>query len=369
MKIELHEVPVQDVVQYSKHLMECQGYKDDGENGVVGMGGTLDIRPTYQREFIYKGPDRDAVIETITKGFPLNVLYWVVKYDGSFEVLDGQQRLMSICKFVSNKFSFNKLYFNNMPEDQQEQILNYKLMVYFCEGTDSEKLNWFRIVNIAGKRLTEQELRNAVYAGSWVSDVKRYFSRTGCVAYQLAANYIKGVAIRQDYLETAIKWINNGNIEDYMAKHQFDDNAKELWSYFQNVINWAQTLFPKYRREMKGLPWGKLYNTYKDVEYDPEETELLVAKFMADEDVKKKSGIYEYTLTGDEKKLNIRAFDLRQRREAYERQSGICTHCNEQFRFGEMEADHITPWVKGGKTIAENCQMLCLQCNRTKSAK
>ena len=369
MKIELREIPVQEVVQYSQHLKECQGYKDRGEEGVYGMAGRLNIRPQYQREFVYGTAKRNAVINTVRNEFPLNVLYWVVNRDGSYEVLDGQQRLISIGQYVYGDYSIDDVYFRNLPEDQQNQILNYKLMVYFCEGTDSEKLDWFRTVNIAGEKLTDQELRNAVYAGPWVSDAKRYFSRTGCAAYQLGADYLKGVAIRQDYFETALKWINDGDVEDYMARYQFEKEARELWGYFQNVIDWVRKTFPKYRREMKGLPWGELYNTHKDETFDPEKLEAQVSSLMADEDVQKKSGIYLYVLTGDEKHLRIRAFDLRQRREAYERQEGVCIHCGERFEFGEMEADHITPWSKGGKTIPENCQMLCLQCNRTKSAK
>lgn len=371
MKITLKELPIQEIVKYSHHLPlqeACRGYKDHGEEGVYGMDGRLNIRPQYQREFVYNSSKRNAVIDTVRASFPLNVLYFAVNKDGSFEVIDGQQRLISIGQYVAGDFSVNEVYFHNLPKDQKDQILNYKLMVFFCEGTDSEKLEWFKKINIAGEKLTDQELRNAVYAGPWVSDAKRYFSRTGCAAYQLASDYLKGVAIRQDYFETVLKWINDGNVEDYMAKHQFDDDAKELWDYFQRVFDWVRTTFSEYRREMKGLPWGELYNTHRGDSLDPGKIEEQVSSLMADEDVQKKSGIYLYVLTGDEKNLRIRTFDLRQRREAYERQRGVCVRCGEQFEFGDMEADHITPWSKGGKTIPENCQMLCLHCNRTKSA-
>lgn len=372
MEIELHEVPIQDIVLYSKHLKECQGYTDKEEEGVYGMGGKLNIRPAYQREFIYKDKQRDAVINTVKNGFPLNVLYWVVNKDGSYEVLDGQQRLISICQYVYNIFSvewpdFGLLQFHSLMDDLQEQILNYKLMVYFCEGTDSEKLDWFRIINIAGEKLTEQELRNAVFAGPWISDAKRYFSRTGCPAYQMASELLKGHAIRQDYLETAIKWVSHSNIESYMADYQHKENAKELWAYFEKVIEWAKKLFVKYRKEMSGVSFGLLYNEYKDKEYDPDEIEKEVSKLMQDEDVTKKSGIYTYIFTGNDKYLNIRSFTDNNKREAYERQEGICIHCGEHFELDDMEADHITPWSKGGKTVSENCQMLCQQCNRKKS--
>jgi hypothetical protein len=370
MKIELHEVPVQDIVRYSKHLKECQGYVDKGEEGVYGMEGRLNIRPIYQREFIYGPKERDAVINTIKNNFPLNVLYWVENKDGSYEVLDGQQRLISIGQYVNNNFSIDKLGFHNLTDDQQDQILNYKLMVYFCEGSDSEKLDWFRIINIAGKKLTDQELRNAVYSGQWVSDAKRYFSRTGGPAYQICPDdYLTGVAKRQDYLETAIEWINNKDIEEYMSKHQHCDNAKELWEYFEGVINWTKKLLPTYRKEMKGVPFGLLYNTYADGDYDSTKIEIEIGELMQDEDVTKKSGIYSYIFTRDERELSIRTFSDKEKRETYERQSGVCVHCKESLKLDEMEADHITPWSKGGKTTPENCQMLCLKCNRTKSAK
>ena len=239
MKITLKEISVRDLVQ---------NYQDRAENGVTGYGGKLDIRPPYQREFIYKDKQREAVIDTVTKNFPLNVMYWAVRPDGGFEVIDGQQRTISICQYVQGDFSVKKLAFHNLPDDKQKQILNYKLMVYFCEGTDSEKLDWFETINIAGEELTEQELLNAIYHGSWVYDAKRYFSKTGCPAYGLASDYLIGSPIRQDYLETAIKWLSEGDIRGYMSTHQKEPNASELWLYFQNVINWVKVVFPVYRK-------------------------------------------------------------------------------------------------------------------------
>lgn len=360
MKIELKEITVRELTE---------GYQDNEENGVVGYGGRLDIRPPYQREFIYKDKQRDAVIDTITKDFPLNVMYWAVREDGNFEVIDGQQRTISISQFVEGDFAFKNRYFHNLQKDEQAQILDYKLMIYLCSGSDSEKLEWFRTINIAGEKLTDQELRNAVYAGSWVSDAKRYFSKNGCPAYNIGSDYLSGTPIRQDYLETTIEWISNGSIEKYMAEHQHQPNANELWLYFQNVINWVKVIFPKYRSEMKGIGWGVLYNEFKDKNFDSAKLEKEIARLMQDEDVTNKKGIYSYVLTRKEKFLNIRAFSDNQKREAYERQKGICVVCKQHFDLSEMEADHITPWHQGGKTSAENCQMLCKEDNRRKSGK
>lgn len=358
MKIELKKITVAEL---------SNGYQDNAEAGVVGFGGKLDIRPAFQREFVYKDKQRDAVINTVTKDFPLNVMYWAVRDDGSFEVIDGQQRTISLCQYVAGDFSINGLAFHNLTKDKQEQILKYPLMIYLCSGTDSEKLEWFKTINIAGVELTDQELRNAVYSGSWVSDAKRYFSKNS--RPKIGDDYLSGVAIRQEYLETAIGWISKGKIEDYMSKHQHDPNANDLWVYFQAVINWVKVTFPKYRKEMKAVPWGLLYNDFKDKNLDSKKLETEIVKLMQDDDVTKKSGIYPYILTGNEKYLNIRSFTDNQKREAYEKQKGICPKCKKYFEIEGMEADHITPWHEGGKTIAENCQMLCKQDNRTKSGK
>jgi len=360
MKIELKEITVRELTN---------GYKNNEEGGVIGYGGKLDIRPPYQREFIYKDKQRDAVIDTITKSFRLNVMYWAVREDDNFEVIDGQQRTISISQFIEGDFAFNNRYFHNLQKDEQEQILNYKLMVYLCSGTDSEKLEWFKTINIAGEKLTDQELRNAVYSGSWVSDAKRYFSKNQCAAYGIGGDYLNGSAIRQDYLETTIKWISSDEIESYMAKNQHEPNANDLWLYFQSVINWVNAVFSKYRKEMKGVDWGFLYNEFKDQKFDSKKLEQEISRLMEDEDVTNKKGIYTYVLTKKEKHLNIRAFSQKQKREAYERQKGICAEFKEYFEFEEMEADHITPWHEGGKTSAENCQMLCKEANRRKSGK
>jgi hypothetical protein len=357
MDIDLKNITIKELVE---------SYLDNQEDGVVGFGGKLNIRPPYQREFVYNDKQREAVIDTVTRAFPLNTMYWAVTTDG-FEIIDGQQRTVSVCQYVDGVFSYKDRYFHNLQQDEKERILNYNLTVYQCQGTDSEKLDWFRTINIAGEKLTDQELRNAVYAGSWTADAKRYFSKTQCGAWKLAAKYMNGSPIRQNYLETAISWVNNGEIEGYMAKHQHDTNANPLWLYFQTVISWVNATFPKYRKEMKGLEWGVLYNLFKDQGFDPKKLEAEISMLMEDEDVSNKKGIYSYVLDGKEKNLNIRGFSKNKKREAYERQGGICPVCKKNFEMDEMEADHITPWHDGGKTSADNCQMLCKEDNRRKS--
>ena len=268
MDIKLNEITVAQLFD---------GFIDSAEEGVRAFGGKLDIRPPYQREFIYKDKQRNAVIDTVRKDFPRNVMYWAVREDGNYEVIDGQQRTLSICQYVNGDFSIDGMYFSNLQDDQRKQILDYVCMIYFCSGTDSEKLDWFRTINIAGEEHTDQELRNAVYAGPWTADAKRYFSKTGCAAYGLASDYLKGVPIRQDYLETAIDWHAQagglGTIEEYMGQHQHDDNATPLWQYFQRVIAWVKATFPQYRKEMKGVHWGPLYNQFKDKTLDTDKLE------------------------------------------------------------------------------------------------
>jgi len=363
MNIELHRISVRDLTA---------GYEDKGENGVFAYNGRLDVRPPYQREFVYGEKERNAVIDTLTQGFPLNVMYWAVREDGTYEIIDGQQRTISICQYVNGDFAFDFRYFHNLQPDEQEEILNYELQIYICSGTDSEKLKWFKTINIAGKELTEQELRNAVYSGSWVSDAKRYFSKNGAPATKIGGDYLNGSAIRQDYLETAISWISDGNIEAYMSNHQHDASAAPLWQFFQSVITWIETSFrpTKERKKiMKGVDWGMLYKQYKDQVFDYKAIDEEVKRLILDDDVTKKSGIYPYVLTKKEKYLSIRAFTPAQILSAYERQGGICCECKQHYELSQMEADHITPWHEGGRTVAENCQMLCRECNRRKSGK
>ena len=362
MRIDLKEITVRDLVE---------DYHDDGEGGVRGYGGKLDIRPPFQREFVYKDKQRDAVIETINKRFPLNVMYWALRDDGTYEVIDGQQRTISVAQYVGGDYSLDGRYFHNLQDDEQDRILDYPLHVYVCEGVASEKLAWFRIINIAGERLTGQELRNAVYAGPWVSDAKRHFSRKGaaCPAYAIGSRYVNGRAERQEYLETAIEWIKDDGqtVEEYMAAHQHDRTATALWSHFQAVINRVEAVFPTYRRQMKGVDWGGHYDRLSDASLDPEELEAAVVRLMIDDDVTRKAGVYPYLLTGEEKHLNIRAFSDAMKQKAFEIQGGVCRSCDEEFQISEMDADHIKPWSEGGKTVEENCQLLCKPCNRRKS--
>lgn len=367
MKIKLHEISVRDVVA---------GYVDNAENGVIGYSGRLNIRPAFQREFIYKDKQRDEVVHTIMKNFPLNVMYWVKGDNDNFEVLDGQQRTISVCQYVTDGFSVivdgMPRKFCNLTTMEQNQILDYSLMVYICEGTDKEKLDWFKIINIAGEQLTAQELRNAVYTGEWLAEAKRHFSKNGCPAFKIGKDYLSGSAIRQNYLETAIKWIaarDGIGIEDYMSQHQHDTNCNELWLYFQTVINWVKATFPNFRKKlMNGLDWGLYYNKYGAKAHDPRLYEQRILELLDDEDVSNQKGIYEYLLDGNEKHLNIRAFSPKMARTAYERQKGICPKCGKHFEIEKMQADHITPWSRGGKTISANCQMLCANCNRRKGA-
>ena len=359
MNIDLKQITVRELVA---------GYSDNGEGGVRGYSDKLDIRPPFQREFVYKDKQRDAVIDTITKNFPLNVMYWADRGDDTYEVIDGQQRTISVARYVDGDFSFNGMYFANLPDDKQARILNYPLSIYICSGTNSEKLEWFKTINIAGERLSDQELRNAVYAGAWVSDAKRYFSRSGCPAYGIGQDYLKGSPIRQEYLEAAIKWRSKGNIEDYMGRHQHEKSAVAMWEYFQSVISWVEATFTKKRSFMKGVEWGTLYNEYKNKPLDPARIEAEVAKLVLDDDVKN-AGIYPYVLTRDEKHLNIRGFSDAMRQKVYEKQGKKCVICGEPFDLREMEADHITPWSEGGPTSEDNCQMLCKPCNRRKSSK
>lgn len=363
MKIELHEIPIREI---------ANGYKDSQESGVVAYGGLLDVRPAYQREFIYKDEKRNAVIDTVRKNFPLNVMYWVKTKQGTYEVLDGQQRTISICQYINKDYSIDYQYFHNLTKTEQEQILDYKLMIYICEGTDKEQLDWFRVINIAGEKLTDQELRNAVYTGEWLTDAKRYFSKTSCPAYQIASKYLNGVANRQDYLQTALRWISAREgkvIEEYMSEHQHDSNANELWLYFKSVIDWVMILFPHYRKEMKGIEWGILYNKYHQNSYDSKVLEQKIVALIDDDDVGSIKGIYEYLFDGLEKHLSLRQFDDKTKKKVYQKQQGICAICGKHFQLEEMEADHIDPWHEGGKTVIENCQMLCKHCNRTKSGK
>ena len=365
------------------------GFVNNEEEGVytyIRIDGELiktDIRPPYQREFVYSDDKRNKVIETLSRNLPLGVIYLAKNSDGTMEVIDGQQRIMSICKYLNGDFSVNGIadFLNEKTFNCElykntaiyKQIMSYNnLLAYIVEGDDDEKLDWFRTINISGERLTEQELLNANYTGEWLCSAKRKFSKTNCVAFKKGNKLVNGSPIRQDYLETALSWISGGkeNIQKYMGDHyQADENAEPLWKYFVEVIEWVEKTFT-YRKEMKGIDWGKLYREYGKNEYDVAELEEKVKALMADDDVNSKKGIYEYVLSNcskdKERHLSIRKFSDKDKRTAYERQNGICPICGTHHEIDEMEGDHIIPWSKGGKTTIDNLQMLCKKCNREK---
>ena len=308
MKVERKLITIAELVE---------GYSDDGEGGVLGYNGNLDIRPPYQREFVYKAKQRNDVIRSVLAGFPLNVMYWANRPDGRHEVLDGQQRTISIGQYVDGEFSIDDRYFSNQPIDVQKRIKNYELTIYLCDGELSERLEWFRIVNIAGAALTDQELRNAVYSGPWVTDAKRYFSSRGCAAKAISEGYLKGNPIRQELLETAIKWASDHNIDDFMARNQHNESADNLWAYFQSVITWVEGTFPIKRAQvMQGVDWGKLHMVHKDEELDPDALEREIKKLLSLETstqknvIQKPQGVYPYVLDGDERHLNLRSFSI-----------------------------------------------------------
>ena len=364
------------------------GFVNNEEEGVythIRIDGELiktDIRPPYQREFVYSDDKKNKVIETLSRNLPLGVIYLAKNSDGTMEVIDGQQRIMSICKYLNGDFAVNGIadFLNEKTFDCElykntaiyKQIMSYNnLLAYIVEGDDDEKLDWFRTINISGEKLTEQELLNANYTGEWLCSAKRKFSKTSCVAFKKGNKLVNGSPIRQDYLETALSWISGGkeNIQKYMGDHYQDENAEPLWKYFVEVIEWVEKTFT-YRKEMKGIDWGKLYREYGKVEYNVAELEEKVKALMADDDVNSKKGIYEYVLSNcskdKERHLSIRKFSDKDKRTAYERQNGICPICGTHHEIEEMEGDHIIPWSKGGKTTIDNLQMLCKKCNREK---
>lgn len=367
MKIEERKIPVREIVE---------GYADSAELGVKAYGGRLNVRPAYQREFVYNPQQRDAVISTVRHGFPLNVMYWVRNGEGGFEMLDGQQRTISICRYIAGDYSIDHRAFGNLTEEERRDILDYELVIYVCEGTEREKLDWFEVVNTAGEKLTAQERRNAIYAGPWLEEAKKYFSKTGCPAMQRGEKYLSGAANRQQILETVLGWIaarDGKALEDYMSDHQHDTDCADLWSYFESVVAWTETTFPVVRAKlMKGLPWGLYFNRFGTKKLDPAALEARIAQLLRDDedvnDITNQRGIYEYVLDGDERHLSIRAFSPKMARTAYERQKGICATCGKHFGIEQMQADHIVPWSKGGRTTADNCQMLCRDCNLKKGA-
>ena len=359
-----------------------KGYINNEEQGVRGYNGLLDIRPPYQREFIYNEAEQRAVINTVLNEYPLNVMYWVKRSDDAecpYEVMDGQQRTLSLCQYVAGKFAVDFKYFDNQPADDQKKILDYKLTVYVCEGKESEKLEWFKTINIAGKPLNEQEIRNAVYAGPFVSDAKHHFSKSNCGAYRLGKDLVNGSPIRQDFFKKALEWMaehetRNGKLQSavgYMAIHQHDKNAIPLWTYFQNVLNWAISTFnmKKFKIIMKGVDWALFYDKYHEQPLDIKVMEDRISDLIGDDEIQKPNGIIPYVLTGDERYLDLRTFKDKVKKAIWEKQNHKCAICGKEFDFELMEGDHIKPWREGGRTDIKNCQMLCRQCNRSKGSK
>ncbi len=369
-------------------------YNDYEGKGLFGLSGSLIIQPEYQRNYIYAESNRDvACIVSILKGYPLGLIYFNKTAKNSFEVLDGQQRITSIGRFTTGKFAIldsngNRNYFSGLSADQQEIIMNYELLVYECEGTESEIKEWFKTINIAGVPLNEQELRNAIYSGPFVTEAKKEFSNSGNANQHKWQSYIKGTANRQEILQEALNWVSNGEIESYMSEHRNDTNIYELKTYFNTVIDWASSVFTTVESEMRGLEWGRLYETYHNNSYNPAEIENKVSKLYEDSDVSRKSGIFEYILSGEKpefiKLLSIRAFTETDKKSKYREQtneakkinSSNCPICNTDLQYdhtthiwnyNEMAGDHIVPWSKAGKTERGNLQMLCKHHNSLKS--
>lgn len=368
MKITPLNIKIKDLIK---------GYENNDYDGVVAYEKKLDIRPPYQRNFVYNNKQRNAVIDSVMKGLPLNIIYWADREDGTYEVIDGQQRTISICEYAKGNFAIKMdsnsddvFALHNLSKELKDKFLNYELLVYVCTGTDDQKLDWFRTINIAGEELYPQELRNAVYHGTWLSDAKVWFSRMNCPAQGLGSPYVNAKVNRQEYLEVALKWIaqkENITIEKYMSIHQHDENADELWDYYQEIIEWIESVFTKKRKEMSSVDWGSRYLTFKDTKFNPKEIEEKISELYEDHELKNKRGIYDYILTGDSKYLNLRQFEDHVKKAIFEKQKGICVHCKKEFSFKEMHADHIKPWSLGGETIPENCQVLCQLCNAKKS--
>ena len=369
MKIKQKKIKIRDIVN---------GFVDSQENGCFGFGGNLNIRPKFQREFVYKEEQQKKVVETIFKGFPLNSMYWVINEDGTYELLDGQQRTISFAKYYQGNFSIGQdkegtlRYFDNLTPTEQKKFLDYPIYVYVCEGKKEEKLEWFKVINFAGEKLTTQELRNAIYTGPWLSDAKYYFSRPSSGAKQVIEDYIKLVSIRQEYLELALKWIvikEKTTIEKYMATNQHKANASQIWTYFNQICDWIKDTFNPRPKLMKKVDWGKLYHLYRKKIVNKEELETQIKTLLEDEEVAKKHGVYFYLFDNNEKHLGLRTFSEKDKVAQFEKQKHTCNECKRIFKYEEMEGDHIKPWSKGGKTNKANLQMLCLPCNRQKGAK
>ena len=374
----------------------CKGFlfdKNEGK-GLYGLDGKLIVQPEYQRNYIYGDGKKDvAVVESLLKGYPLGLIYFVLNEDGKYEVLDGQQRITSFARFVNESWPFavkvdgKPRYFSSLEDDKKNKILETPLTIYVCEGDPSEIEAWFKTINIAGVPLTPQELRNASYHGSFVNLAREEFSNTGNANINMRQTYIKGDPIRQAILERALDWVSEGNIEEYMAKHRHDNNIDELKKNFDAVISWIDSVFEYTGKEMCGLEWGRLYKEYHKNYYSKKDISEKVDDLMSDPQVTNKKGIFEYILGGEENTslLNVRVFDEKTKKAAYSKQTkdaeakGVsnCPLCacsnnaNKEriYKIKEMEADHVTAWSNGGATDISNCQMLCKTHNAAKGNK
>jgi hypothetical protein len=372
----------------------CEGfvYNELEGKGLFGLSGKLTIQPEYQRNYIYAsdgGKKEVAVIDSILKGYPIGLIYFNKVSVDNLEVLDGQQRITSLGRFVSDKFAIKdengmEQYFTGIATDKQSKILETKLLIYECEGTESEIKEWFKTVNITGVPLNDQELLNAVYSGPFVTLGKQEFSNSQNANIQKWSAYIKGSANRQAFLERALDWVSKGNIGDYMSRHRYDKNITELKTYFNSVVDWVSSVFTDVESEMRGLEWGRLYEQYYKKAYNPTKVSAKAQKLYGDPYVKNRKGIFEYVLGGavDTKLLDVRIFDEATKRAVYAKQTSVaetkeksnCPLCavghdaikSKIWSFGEMEADHVSAWIKGGVTSAKNCQMLCKTHNRAK---
>lgn len=372
----------------------CQGfvYNELEGKGLFGLSGKLTIQPEYQRNYIYAesgGKKEAAVIASVLKGYPIGLIYFNTVGDDQFEVLDGQQRITSLGRFISNKFAINDendnpQYFSGLAQDKQEKIQTTKLLIYQCEGSESEIKAWFKTINIAGEPLNDQELLNAVYSGPFVTLGKAAFSNSQNAHIQKWSAYIKGSANRQDFWERALDWVSRGDIEDYMSQHRLDNNITEVKNYFNSVIDWVSSVFSDVEREMCGLQWGRLYEQYHHQAYDSLQVSAAVKALYGDPYVKNHKGIFEYILGGstDTQLLDVRVFDDATKKAAYHAQTEAAktentTNCplcaighdankGKIWKLNEMDADHVSAWSKGGKTTADNCEMLCRTHNRAK---
>ena len=371
----------------------CKGftYNEAEGKGLFGLSGKLTIQPEYQRNYLYaeqNGAREIAVIESVLKGYPIGLLYFNRVDENHLEVLDGQQRITSLGRFITRKFAIRidgmEQYFDYMAEDLKAKILKTELLVYECEGTESEIKEWFKTINIVGLPLEEQEILNAVYCGPFVTRAKEVFSNSQNANINKWAAFLRGNVKRQAYLHTALEWVSKGNISAYMSLHRNDESIKEMETYFNSVIDWASGVFSNIEKEMCGLPWGELYEKYHKTPYDPAQVAAKQRELYEDYYVKNKKGIYEYILGGcqDTKLLEVRCFDEPTKKSVYARQTedakrhevSNCPLCaighdankSKIWKLSEMEADHVSAWSKGGATDISNCQMLCQMHNRLK---